>query len=300
MDFRAELQALVDQIPRGKVATVSSVAKALGDVRASRAVVQYLLRTKPRDWWKIVHVDGSFLDKSQRKLLEQGRRATRIRFTRASDYFNDFKTTRPLAKLRAYQKRMASKVVLKDRLDKMETLAGIDIAYRGDEAFCALAVVDADTLRPLELMVEEVTTDFPYIPGYLAFREMPAIRAALKQFPSRPSVLFVDGNGRLHPARFGLACMVGVEFGLRTIGIAKSLLIGEVVCGRGKRFTRPVILEGEHVAFEYRKPGHRPIYVSQGNKLSLRTALAITRKATRSRLPEPLRLADLESRRAAR
>jgi deoxyribonuclease V len=142
------------------------------------------------------------------------------------------------------------------------------------------------------------------VPGYLSFREAPALLAALGRLHRAPDVILCDGQGLAHPRRFGLACHLGVLLDVPTIGVAKSRLIGthdEPAPRRGAR--TPLRDAGETIGAVLRtRAGVRPVYVSVGHRVSLETAIAIVLGcAPRFRVPEPVRRADgLASRRARR
>ncbi len=154
--------------------------------------------------------------------------------------------------------------------------------------------LDVRTLETVEACEREVDVDFPYIPTYLAFRELPAIRAALEGLRRKPDLLFVDGHGRLHPAHFGFACLAGVELDIPTIGIAKHPLAGRPVPSRvSVPGATAIELDGAVRGYAWVPPGaSRPFYVSVGHRISLPTALATAQRATRRRYPEPLLVAD--------
>ena len=117
----------------------------------------------------------------------------------------------------------------------LRLVAGLDVSYRrefiydsthrAETAVACLAVLRFPELTPEWVDFEEFTVDAPYVPGFLVFRECPAMTTLLRRCPSgaKPDVVLVDGNGALHPAGFGLACHVGVECGVPTVGVAKDL-----------------------------------------------------------------------------
>lgn len=107
-------------------------------------------------------------------------------------------------------------------------VAGLDVAYAGDGrgtgdlVAAAVVVIDTATLGVVERATAVATTAFPYVPGLFAFRELPALVAALRKLTTTPDLLLCDGHGRSHPRRFGLACHLGVLTGLPTAGVAKT------------------------------------------------------------------------------
>jgi deoxyribonuclease V len=137
-------------------------------------------------------------------------------------------------------------------------------------------------------------TRFPYVPGYLSFREVPAILGALASLDSPPDLILCDGQGLAHPRRFGLACHLGVLTGLPTIGVAKSRLIGtHVEVPQHKGAWVPLLDDDEIIGAVLRtRDGVQPLYVSVGHRVDLSTAIDfVLRCTTRYRLPETTRWA---------
>jgi len=175
-------------------------------------------------------------------------------------------------------------------------VAGADAAFSTDGQWCLAAVV---VLRypKMELVcgteaAERVT--FPYVPGLLSFREAPAVLAAYGKLAVRPDVLLVDGQGLAHPRRFGLACHLGVELDVPTIGCAKSLLVGEHRAVGSRRGRRCRLWDaGEVVGMAVRtREGVKCIYVSVGHRVRLEEAARVVLRCCKGyRLPEPTRLA---------
>ncbi len=210
-------------------------------------------------------------------------------------HFTDTVAATPiLTLLRDEQRRLAEKVSEEDEARPPRTFGGVDVAYAGDRAFAAAVVLDAGTLEARETRACEVDVDFPYIPTFLAFREFPAVRAALEELRTKPDVVFVDGHGRLHPALFGFACFAGVQLEVPTIGIAKHPLAGRAApASEHLHGAVPLELEGRVRGYAWAPPGAaRAFYISVGHRVSLPTALAMAQRATRQKYPEPLLLAD--------
>ncbi len=203
----------------------------------------------------------------------------------------------------ALQRELAAHVRHDRDLDEPRTVAGVDIAVRGDRARAAVAVLSWPALEPLRLATAVRPLEFPYVPGLLAFRELPAILEAFDQLDEPPDLLFVDGHGVAHPRRFGVACHVGVATDRPTIGIGKSLLVGEHREPGARRGSRcRLVHNGELIGFALRtRDGVRPIYVNVGHRVDLDTAARFAlRAATRYRLPEPIRRADAAAGQASR
>lgn len=209
-----------------------------------------------------------------------------------------------IANARALQKELAAQVVLRDLFPaEPALLAGFDVGFEDDGATTRAAAVllDARTLRPLELQVARVPTSMPYVPGLLSFRELPALLQALAQLSHRPELVFVDGQGIAHPRRLGIAAHFGVVTGLPALGVAKKPLAGAFDApGAAAGAHTPILLRGEQVGWALRSKARcNPLIVSPGHGVGLDSALAWTLRTLRGyRLPEPTRLADrLASRR---
>lgn len=188
-----------------------------------------------------------------------------------------------------------------DRLGPVRRVAGADVAYaRGEDRLCAaVAVLGLDGLAVLEVARAGGGVPRPYRPGFLAAREAPAVLAALARLSRPPDVVLVEGHGLAHPARFGVACHVGVAADLPAVGVAKSLLVGRhgpVPEPRGAWV--PVVHRGEAVGAAVRtRPGVRPVYVSIGHRVGLDTAVGLALLCGAGhRLPEPIRCAHREAR----
>lgn len=184
------------------------------------------------------------------------------------------------------------------------TAAGLDVAYATDSALVAAAVVTVSiaTGAVLESATATGQAGFPYVPGLFAFRELPVLLDAFARLTTPPDVLVADGHGLPHPRRFGLACHLGVETDLPTIGVAKTPL-GRYTPPAGHRGARTPLLDGdEEVGAALRtQPRVKPVFVSVGHRIDLDTACAtVLALAPRYRLPETTRQADSLSRRALR
>ena len=174
-------------------------------------------------------------------------------------------------------------------------VAGLDVAYDEDRLAAAVVVLALETLDEVERAVVRGETTFPYVPGLFAFREVPALLAALEQLETTPELLVCDGQGLAHPRRFGLACHLGVLTGIPAIGAAKTTFVGshgELAQERGA--TAELVDGGEVVGAAVRtQDGVKPVYVSVGHRVSLQTAIDhVLRLTPRYRLPETTRLAD--------
>lgn len=200
-----------------------------------------------------------------------------------------------LGEARALQGELQSFVSIQPlALNDVKTIAGVDASFRNGQMRAASAVLNFSSQETFEQAAFHTSVSFPYLPGLLSFREAPAILEALARLNSLPDVLLVDGHGRAHPRRFGLACHLGVLLDIPTIGCAKSNLVGEMdPLERVAGSTSAVRLEGEVLGLAVRtRTGVRPVYISIGHRVDLVSAVEIVLACCRGyRLPEPSRAA---------
>ncbi len=185
---------------------------------------------------------------------------------------------------------LSEKVIREDRLpERIKTVGGIDVSYTDHKSVGAATILDYDSLQLLEIQTAVCSPNMPYVPTLLSFRELPPAMAAIKKLHLQPDVLLVDAQGWAHPYRCGFASHLGLTIGKPTVGAAKSKLIGEQVRKDG----RTLLMDRDEVVGEVVETvsGGKPIYVSVGHMVSLETAVAIVKHCSRSRIPEPLRLA---------
>jgi deoxyribonuclease V len=201
-----------------------------------------------------------------------------------------------LAEARALQERLRSRLVLRGGPRRVRLVVGADLAYRTDGrwAWAAVVVMSWPELAVVETATAEGAPSFPYVPGYLTFREGPLLLAAFRRLAHRPDLCLFDGHGCAHPRRFGLACHLGVLLDLPTIGCAKSLLVGEVGDpGPARGDWRPIRLDGRVVGAAVRtRAGVKPLFVSPGHRIGLRAAIRWALACSRYRVPEPVRAAE--------
>jgi len=196
----------------------------------------------------------------------------------------------------AIQERLRVRVTTHDALAQVRRVAGVDVGFeeKGRVTRAAVAVLSFPDLQPLERSLAKQRTLFPYVPGLLSFREIPAIVDALEQLSRPPDLLLCDGQGYAHPRRFGLACHLGVLTGLASIGVAKSRLVGEhEPVGREKGDYAWLRHRGETVGAVVRtRRDVQPLFVSLGHRVCLETAIRyVLACTTRYRLPETTRCA---------
>jgi deoxyribonuclease V len=184
------------------------------------------------------------------------------------------------------------------------TATGLDVAYTEGSPVVAAAVVTVDLVSGALLASATAVgkSDFPYIAGLFAFRELPTLLDALGRLEETPELLVADGQGIAHPRRFGLAAHLGVVTGLPAIGVAKTPLGHYDPPADERGATSPLVDGGEEVGAALRtQHGVKPVFVSIGHRVDLATAcryvLALSREF---RLPETTRLADQLARRTLR
>lgn len=200
------------------------------------------------------------------------------------------------AEARALQEALRDRVQTQDRLPALRHVAGVDVGYAATNRItrAAVVVLSYPTLERVDEAVVRQPTAFPYVPGLLSFRELPAVLAAIERLRVLPDLYLCDGQGLAHPRRFGIACHLGVLLDAPAIGVAKSRLIGtHAPPPAEKGGWTPLVDGGEVIGAVLRtRSGVKPVYVSIGHRVSLATAVALTLACTtRYRLPETTRQA---------
>ena len=192
-----------------------------------------------------------------------------------------------------------------DRTGPPATVTGVDISYAvgSRHAVAAAVTIDVRNLWVREVAVAEGDISFPYVPGLLAFRELPLLLEAIGKLAAKPDMLVCDGYGIAHPRRFGLACHLGVLLDLPSFGVAKNDFIGthdEPGPRRGE--WAPLSDRGEVLGRAVRTQSEvRPVYVSVGHRISLADATDLSvALSAHFRIPEPTRQADIISRQVLR
>ncbi len=195
---------------------------------------------------------------------------------------------------RRVQVHLLKKLKLRPLTAPPRLLAAVDAAFTEELVLAAVCLFSFPELELLEEQTGIEPVRFPYIPGYLSFREGPATYHALQKLSRKPDLLLVDGQGIAHPRRLGIATFLGIILDTPSVGCAKSHLVGEFrmparTGGSCCRLTH----RGELVGYALRsRTAVRPIFVSPGHLVSPRDALNLVRKGLRGfRVPEPLRRA---------
>jgi deoxyribonuclease V len=193
-----------------------------------------------------------------------------------------------ISKAHKAQTYLSKKIISEDILPKkINLVAGVDVAYAGELAIGAVAVLDYGSLELLESQTAVCRVKLPYIPTMLSFREIPPAVACIRKLKLKADVFLADGQGVAHPYRCGFASHLGLALEKPTIGVAKSRLTGMPTnIGRGVFLVEKGQIISSVVTT---KEDSKPVYVSVGHLISLRTAVKIVKRCVRnSRIPEPL------------
>lgn len=194
----------------------------------------------------------------------------------------------------AIQKSLAENLQLEDDFDEIRTVAGVDVGFENNNRItrAAVVVLDIDTLEPVTSAVARLPTTFPYVPGLLSFREIPAVLEAMKTLLIRPDLLLCDGQGIAHPRRLGIAAHLGMLLDIPSIGVAKSRLTGthdELPPEKGASV--PLMDKREQIGLVLRtRTNVKPLYISPGHRISIDSSRELVMQCvTKYRLPETTR-----------
>jgi len=209
------------------------------------------------------------------------------------------------AEARRLQGELASRVVTGPALDlgSVRYVAGADVSTEGDWAYATVAVLDFPGLSVVEVEGFETPLEFPYVPGLLAFREIPSVMGALRKVETAVDAVILDAQGLAHPRRMGLASHIGLFLDVPTVGCAKSRLVGEHdEPGLEKGSVADLVHRGEVVGRVVRtREKVSPVYVSVGSGIDLSSAVELVLACcTKYRLPEPTRQAHNAANRLRR
>ena len=191
------------------------------------------------------------------------------------------------------QNEMAKKVISEHTHDKeIIYICGVDVAYRNNIAYCSAVLMNKNSMEVKESVDITLNVKNPYVSSFFMLRESEAIINILKPLKNRFDLLLIDGHGVLHPRRCGLASYVGIIIDKPTIGVAKRILCGTV---NEDQF---IDVDGVISGFKMIKEKKKPIFISVGHKINLINAIRIVKQLVKpkERIPEPLRLADINSK----
>jgi deoxyribonuclease V len=204
-----------------------------------------------------------------------------------------------MEKFKKEQEELRSKIILKRPKSPIKFIAGCDSSILGENILSVFVIFTYPTLKQIEVVYNTSKIPFPYIPGFLSFREIPNLLKTYKKLKNKPDLIMVDGQGIMHPRRMGLATHLGIKINTPTIGVAKKRLYG--------KYEMPNITKGSYskvfdkdeiIGFALRsKNKTNPLFISPGNLCDLETSLEITLSTLRNyKLPETTRIADLLSK----
>jgi len=186
------------------------------------------------------------------------------------------------------QSNLSREIIMQDSFEKIQKVAGVDVSFEKDTiATVAAVVIDFKTNEMLEGKTLKVEMLFPYITGFLGFREADAMISVLRTLKNNYDVLMVNGHGVMHPRSFGLASHVGILMDQPAIGVAKRLSHGKYKFNVENR-TKYVLLNNETVGAYIKGK-----YISIGHKISLKTAIEVVLKTSIFKMPEPIRKAHI-------
>ncbi|MEM1243606.1 MAG: deoxyribonuclease V [Pseudomonadota bacterium] len=197
----------------------------------------------------------------------------------------------------ALQRELAEKVRIENLTKSLRYIAGLDCAFSRDKTTCLAACVlwDKQEKQIVEITTAAMPLEFPYIPGLLSFREAPTMLTAFKKLNHKVDAILVDGHGLAHPRQFGIACHIGVETNLPTIGCAKSRLVGDHIAPKTTRGSTAHLTYKNNIIGQVVTTRNKvkPVYISIGHLIDLNTAVTTILECSAGlRLPEPTRLAD--------
>ena len=221
------------------------------------------------------------------------------------------------SRAREIQETLRELWIGEDRLPRIRLVAGLDASFvlvgsqalekrpsrwgllrDANRAIGCVVMYRYPEMEDVERAYAVVPLEFPYIPGLLSFREIPVLLAALAKLKRMPDLLYCDGQGYAHPRRLGIASHLGVLLDRPTIGCAKSLLIGTHGPLAEKAGSSVALIDekagGERIGTVLRtRDGVLPIYVSQGHRVRLESAVRFTLQVCDGyRIPRPTRDAD--------
>ena len=195
----------------------------------------------------------------------------------------------------AIQEALRTRIRLRDTFAATDVIAGADMCIDGDWGYGGVITYTFPRLEEIERRWVRMKLKFPYVPGLLAFREAPVLLAALKLLSTEPDLLLFDGQGIAHGRRMGIATHMGILLNKPTIGCAKSRLVGTFEePGADRGCYEPLVHGGETVGAVLRtRKQVRPIFVSPGTGISLKTSINIVMRCLDGyRIPKPTHEAD--------
>ncbi|MEP7167299.1 MAG: thioredoxin-dependent thiol peroxidase [Candidatus Woesebacteria bacterium] len=204
-----------------------------------------------------------------------------------------------LQKLKKEQDELRAQIILSKPPYPIHIISGCDSALIGDDIFSVFVTFSYPDLKELEIVTKRSPLPLPYIPGFLAFREIPNLLLAYTKLKTKPDLIMVDGQGIMHPRRMGIATHLGIKLQVPTIGVGKSKLFGT--------YSEPDLAPGSFTSVTHKeevlgialrsKLRSNPLFISPGYLCDIETAKNLVLATLRGyRLPEPTRLADKYSK----
>jgi deoxyribonuclease V len=202
-------------------------------------------------------------------------------------------------KWKATQARLLERMIVAPLKPLPRFVAGADCAFSADKktTFATAVIYEREAQRVVEVAHASLPAEFPYVPGFLSFREGPAVKQAIRALKHEFGVILFDGQGFAHPRRCGIASHLAIELDKPGIGVAKSRLIGTFADPASKAGAIAPLMDGdEQIGVVLRtQKGIRPVFISIGHRVDLDSAVKLVLACcTRHRIPEPTRQADIE------
>ncbi len=191
------------------------------------------------------------------------------------------------------QNEIRERIVLKPLdVEKVNIVAGVDLSYIGNVGLCVIVVINKD-LELLEVVYDKQEVTFPYVPGFLVFREGPVFLKTYQKLKVEPDVIIFDGQGIAHPRGIGIASHIGVVMGKPTVGVAKRRLYGHYEFSKSENICELFDNNNRKIGYVVKNnPKYSPIFISPGHLCDPDSALAVVQRfTTKYKLPEPTRLA---------
>jgi len=290
------------QIPKGKVITYGDLAEILGDIRASRTIGRLMALNKYPDQipcYKVVHRDGKIgkysglggVKEKISRLKREGVPVINNKIRNLKFYLvdpNSFPNFPYLKSLQHIQEYLSQFLTFDHKIDvdTIRHVVSTDVAYLDGTPDVGIGVAvlfecSKANCKPLNATISFLPIFFPYIPTYLAFRELPPLLLAISSIKSltniEPDLYLVDGHGSLHPRCFGIASHLGIFLGKPTIGLAKSRLVGKLLGDpyeKNGRIVQKIVVNSRCYGYRIKpKNSKKELYVSSGHLISPETAL---------------------------
>lgn len=303
LDMDHWIEVLIRSIPEGNITTFGYIARALGTIKASRAVGERIAKGMiDAPTHRVIYSDGRIPEASIEQLSMEIDISGIVR--EGGNPIIDLAIDHPpLTSLILLQERMASWRT--DKGKKISSVAGMDISSKDDCSAGSISIMELNGEEKGSISISGKDR-FPFVPGLLFFREAPLMMKLIETASSRgmiddETLIAIDGNGILHPRRSGIATQIGIACGRMTCGIAKRLMMGEpsaeIIHSNGKR-TSDIMDNDEMIGRSLIREGCRPVYLSVGNGCTMDRIMPMIEGLWWKRVPEPTRRAHELANRA--